>query len=144
MHLTFSDWMALLTAAGILGSFGLSMYMWLCHSRPKRSVKVGLAFRGEHVRVTFINERGPDVAIEEVDFEDAHGTAIGIPIYSEHDWPVAVPAGLPAHFSFRLESLRHHVKQGRPVPVRAYCRDATGKYYRSANLSWSITSKLFE
>ncbi len=145
MDFHFSDWMALLTAVGILGSFGLSMYIWLCHSRPRRIVKVGLGGGGELVKVTFINERGPVVSIEEVGFEDAHGTPLGIhPVRSGEDSPDWVHPGLTADYSFRLLDLRQRVQQGKRVPVRAYCRDATGKYHRSPNLSWSITSTLIE
>ena len=163
--LSLSEWTGLVTAAGILATFGLSLYTWLRHHRPSRKVKAVLNNRRDHIEVSFINERGPDVVVTEVGFECDDGTARPRPAEDVYEplqfslesyrnprfaarirsLPRSVPAGQSVRYYFELSKWRHDIQQeGHPFPVRAYCRDETDRVYRSSNLGWDVTCALGE
>lgn len=154
--MTLSDWTGLITAVGISGSLGLSLYTWFRHIRPSRRVEYELSEKRDTIRVTFINERGPDVVLREVGFEYVDGTlrprhpaTVSGPIRDKYQRPVdmrlylqlplSVPAGESLNFYFTLAGWRSDIGKGHPLPVRAYCRDATRKLYKSPNLRWEAT-----
>jgi len=157
--MTLSDWTGLITAAGITATFGLSLYTWLRYARPRRRVEAGLNAKRDSIVVTFVNERGPDVVLKEVGFEYEDGSSRRRPteevssslrdqlaqhaVRAAQSWPRSVGAGDSMRFVFWLRYWRRDIEEeGHPLPVRAYCRDRTGKRYRSSNLRWEVTSAL--
>lgn len=134
LELTFAEWMGLLTTVGILATFGLSLYVWLRHTRPSQEVRVDvIGPGGEAMRVSFINKRGPGVVIEEVGFEFGDGS--DIVIERMYAWDEVLPGRrLVCHYSF--EGL-----QGEEAPVKIFFRDATGQKY-TTSLSPYIRSAL--
>lgn len=155
IDLSFQEWMGLLTTVGILATFGLSLYVWLRHTRPSQKVEASLGFirspvgSRTYVQIKFINERGPAVVIEDVGFQCDDGTIAQVLIPGPHGarlptdrLPTTVPPGHSAKYYYDLEEWRSNVQAGDPVPVRAYCRDATGRYHKSRKLSRKIRSAL--
>jgi hypothetical protein len=150
MNLTFEEWAVVLTAIVALVGLGLSFYnFW--QGRPRRRLEVSLGLMlhpaiAETIRgviVKFINERGPVVVIEEVGFEYADGRKAVVFRPSGDRLPTTVPPGHSASYYYGLEMWRRALPAGDPIPVRAYCRDATGRGYR-ASLSREIRSALIE
>jgi hypothetical protein len=160
--LSLSEWTGLITAAGIMATFGLSLYTWLRYARPRRRLEARLAAKVQSIAVTFVNVRGPDVVLEELGFECDDGSlrprwAQGVSFSltdksTEHErqhrslqLPRSVGAGDSLTFTYWLQNLKHDIEEeGHPFPVRAYCVDATGKVYRSPNLRWDVTCALSE
>lgn len=160
MSLTFEEWLAvigvligLLTGGAALVGLGFSLYNYW-QSRPRQRVEadfsVPVDFRrletfGEFIVVTFINERGHVVVIHEVGFECADGSKAIKTSYTPYDarLPTEVPSGHSARYYFELEDLRSSVQQGKPIPVRAYCRDATGRHHKTS-LGDKIRSALLQ
>ena len=156
--MTLSDWTGLITAAGITATFGLSLYTWLRYARPRRRLEAGLNAKRDSIVVTFVNERGPDVVLKEVGFECEDGSsrrryAQGVSFSltdkrAQHDQrytqlPRSAGAGDSLTFRFWLRQWRDDIEEeGHPLPVRAYCTDATGKRYISSNLRWEVTCAL--
>jgi len=147
LELTFAEWMGLLTTVGILATFGLSLYIWLRHTRPSRKVKVALVeelipapegFRGA-VAIIFINERGPSVVVQEVGFlcADPKKWIVKSEFLKPHDDPLPkeVAPGDNAKYYFDLEKLRRVIEEGKSIAVRAYCRDAIEQVYQSPYLN---------
>lgn len=153
MNLTLEQWLAvigvligLLTGGAAWVGLGFSLYNYW-QSRPRRRVEVVFArhpeVKGKLIGVIFINERGPEVVIEGVGFEYADGSKIekfeqplGPPL------PTEVPPGHRSIYYYELEELRFYVQERKAIPASAYCRDATGRYHRSAKLSREIRSAL--
>jgi len=145
MNLSVEQWIGLI---GLLITLGGLIYKWN-QGRPRRRVKVSLAepigpgTYSRFIAVSFINERGPVVVIEEVGFECADGSK-----FIKHGYtppyddlvPTEVLSSHSARYCFELEELRRAVKAKQAIPVRAYCRDATGQYYKSPKLSRAIWS----
>lgn len=141
MNLTPEQWLGLLTAGAACVGLGLSVYgLW--QRRPRQRVEADLSVPvdmrrletlGEFIGVTFINERGPLIVIHEVGLECPDGSRAMKASYTPYDsrLPTEVSAGRSATYYFDLEDLRTHVRDGKPIPVRAYCRDATGRYYKT-------------
>ena len=155
MNLSWEQWIGLLTAGAAWLGLGLSLYN-LYQSRPKQRVEASLGFVhsliGSPRRVVvirFINERGPAVVIEEAGFQCADRSLAVVPIPGPHAarlpsdrLPTTVPPGHSAKYYYDWEEWRSNVKAGDPVPVSAYCRDATGRYHKSRKLSEKIRSAL--
>lgn len=147
--MTFEQWTGLLTTLGILATFGLSLYIWLCHTRPSRKVKVDFVDHpqreeGEVIGIIFINERGPEVTIEEAGFKDADGKTIVRPqlFGSISTSAVVLPGHRHIYYYGRWE-WRKAIREGEPVPDKAYCRYETGRY-DEVSLSQEIKSALLE
>jgi len=151
MNLTLEQWAVVLTAIVALVGLGLSFYnFWQGH--PRRRVEVHSVYPlgpGEYpnlISITFINERGPTVVVEEVGFEFPNGRKIvkmrHMPGYDD-PLPTEVSAGHSATYCFYLEELRRGVQREGLVFVKAYCRDATGHRY-TISLSREIRSALTE
>jgi len=149
IELTFAEWMGLLTTVGIVATFGLSLYRWLQHDRPMRSVKVDfvdhpIRKKGEVIGIIFINERGPTAAIEEAGFKYADGSRKPRPqLLGSISTSAEVLPGHRETYYYGLWEWRNDIRQGEPVPVKAYCKDETGRYYEAA-LSQIIRSALRE
>ena len=123
----------------------LSLYTWY-QNRPRR--RLGVAFthvlgpeKGypeNLVGITFVNERGPTVVLEEVGFEHDRKRIAKTRFFEAYDdrLPKEVPSGHAASYYFDLEDLRN-----KPTPGKAYCRDATGYFYETS-LEHGITSAL--
>jgi len=141
--------MGLLTTLGILATFGLSLYVWLRHTRPSR--KVGVDFvdhpqreEGEVIGIIFINERGPEVAIEEAGFEyEDRSRVVRRQLLGSISTSADVPPGRRKTYYYGLWEWRKDIREGELVPDKAYCRDETGRYYE-APLSQEIKSALLE
>ena len=156
LELSFAEWMGLLTTVGILATFGLSLYIWLRHTRPSRKVEASLGFVHSPgtspqrvVVIKFMNERGPAVVIEEVGFECADGSKLLVLIPGPHGahlptepLPTTVPSAHSAMYYYDLEEWRANLQAGAPAVVRAYCRDVTDRCHKSRKLDQATRSAL--
>ena len=135
MNLTWDQWRWLLAIVPAWAALLLGLWNWI-QNRPRRRVEVVFArlpeVKGEVIGVIFINEQGPEVVIVGVGFECADGSKIetfeqrlGPPL------PTEVPPGHRSIYHYELEELRFYVQEGKAIPVRAYCRDATGHRYET-------------
>lgn len=160
MNLSVEQWRELLrwlwTGGPGWAALVLSLYIWK-QSRPVRRVtifpNIPLHLLDQPwpfpdlrpcIFVTFINEQGPVVVLQDVGFESADGTKVEKTRFypDDADLPVEVPPGHSVCYSFEIENLRSRVR-GKPVPAWAYCRGATGRYYKTP-LSQEIRSALLE
>jgi len=99
---------------------------------------------GEVIGVTFINDRGSEVAIEEAGFQYADGSRkVRRQLLGSISTSVRVFPGRKHTYYYGLWEWRNDIREGEPVPLKAYCRDETGRYYE-ARLSQQIRSALLE
>ncbi len=160
---SFGQWVNLLPAIATAGAawlgFVLSLYTWW-QSHPSRKVKVACVRwihpapepYGGLIAVTFMNERGPSVVVQEVGFlcADPEKWIVKDEFLVPHDdhLPKEVPSGHSANYYFDLEKLQRVVQEGKSIVVRAYCRDATQHVHKSQflnrYLSQQINSALLE
>jgi len=150
MSLTLEQWLGLLTAVAAWVALGLSLYnRWQSRERQRVEASLGLMpqqMLAENIRVImvkFINERGPVVVIEEVGLEYADGRhAIAFRPPGDK-LPTTVPPGHSARYYYPLERWREAVQAGNPMPIRFWCRDATGRRYET-RLSQAIRDAVLE
>ncbi len=144
MNLTLEQWAIVFTAIAAWVALGISLYnRW--ESREIRRVEV--VFPGQEqfiqplgpprVRITFINERGPVVVIRKVGFEyGGHTLALAYPRGRGATLPTEVQPQHSVSYHLRLATLYGFVlSDGLPPPTRAFCIDATGRYYWSRPFS---------
>ena len=147
--LTFWEWVSLLTLCAGLLTLAVASATYY-HSRPKRSVEVSLTPDGDLMQVAFVNDQGPSVEISEVGFIYDDGSmqprrpAVSKAKLQSVPLPFTFQSGQRRLWSFSVEHWRSEIRHGESVPVRAYCRDSTGEYYKSGALDWSIVSTLAE
>ena len=122
------------------------------HGRPRERVEVSLDPNREFVEVTFTNEGERAVVIEEVGFEDADGrhfeldAETGRVVFGDGATGARLPAGsenMVATYRSSLDEWRDAVRARELVLVAAYCRDATGRYFKTP-LSQEIRCALLE
>lgn len=136
MGFTLEQLAGLLTAGAAWVGLAFSLYN-LLQTCPKRRVKVVLArhpeMKGELVGVIFMNERGPEIVIEQVGFEFADGSKIVR--FESHFLSPPLPAEvLPGHrltYYYDLDEVQMYVEDRKSIPVKAYCRDATDHLYKT-------------
>ena len=114
MNLTVEQWAAIVTALAAWVALGISLYN-LCQSRAIRRVEVHFVYPigpgtcPTLVSITFINERGRVVAVEQVGFEFPNGRWIPkvghMPLYDD-TLPTKVSSGRSATYCFDVEALR--------------------------------------
>lgn len=156
MNLTLEQWALLLTAIAAWVALGISLYN-LLQGRPRRRVEASLVFIGrpttsqkvvidprtsqEAILITFINERGPVVVIEQVGFECADGRdAVFLRPYGD-PLPSTVSPGHNAKWYVELKPRESDIQERESIPERAYCQDATGHRHKTS-LNPEITSAL--
>lgn len=147
MSLSVEQWIALMGPL-LVGIAGLA-YKWN-QGRAIRRVEVhfvlplGPEEYPELVSVTFINERGPVVVVEQVGFKFSNGRwipKVGHIPWCDDPLPTEVSSGHSAMYCFYLEALRRGVQEEGLVLDTAFCRDKTGRRYE-ASLSREIRSAL--
>jgi len=136
MNLTFEQWIALIGLS--IGLLGL-VYKWN-QGRAIRSVEVHFVYPigpGTYptlVSITFINERGPVVVVEQVGFGFPNGRWIPkvghMPLYDD-TLPTKVSSGRSATYCFYLEALRRAVQEEGLMLDKAFCEDEIGHRYET-------------
>jgi len=146
VDLNLGEWLGLLTAGAALAALGFRVYQHL-QGRPVRRVSVHPSRSldrpmyppyGPDIIVIFTNVQGPPVMLREVGFESEDGTRL--PKINSHPDDARLPVEvLPGHsvpYYFRFVDLhryvQHRLRERKPIPARAYCRDATNQYYKTS------------
>lgn len=144
MNVTLEQWALVLTAIAAWVALGISLYnLW--QGCPRRRVEV--VFPGQEqflvplgpprVTITFVNEQGPVVVIKKVGFEyGGHLLSLAFPGSRGATLPREVPPEDSASFPVALATLRHFIEEEEfPLPTRAFCIDAIGRYFWSPPFS---------
>lgn len=125
-------------------ALGLSVYNFL-QGLPRRVVKLGFTSMPEGLAqcivVTFLNERGPKVVINEVGIEYDDGVRhVKIPDRRlSSRLPTEVPPGHSA--KYYMTGLRGIIHEREPDPIGIYCKDQANNCYE-AKLSRTVWSTL--